>query len=336
MVFSERATPSSLRQFPKRVKLSGLSQPLGRGVLRNSRQSMEPFVSVIIPVYNDAARLTKCLAALQEQTYPRNKFEVIVVDNGSTDEISSVGTMFPSVKFLKETREGSYAARNKGVLACCGDVIAFTDADCIPSKAWLENGCKALQNHPGCGLVGGGVELFAKDPANPNAVEIYESLFEFRQKLYIEKYNCAATANVITYRKVFQHVGLFDENLKSSGDEMWGRRVCKMGYKAIYCGDAMVRHPARRTLVDIGKKHARLAGGVYLICQKHRRLAGRMCQFAVEPLIRCLAVDSEGKTRLSVLGKSRERIKALWIATFLSIVRLFESMRLLAGGEPKR
>lgn len=98
------------------------------------------FVSVIIPVLNDSERLKLCLEALEHQTYPKKLYEVIVVDNGSDQSIGSVVSKFTQATATAESHPGSYVARNKGILIAQGDIIAFTDADCIPALDWIEKG----------------------------------------------------------------------------------------------------------------------------------------------------------------------------------------------------
>ena len=100
-----------------------------------------PFVSVVIPVYNDSVRLKTCLQALEAQTYPKEVYEVIVVDNGSDESIEPVVAEFPQARASYETHPGSYAARNKGVSISRGEVLAFTDLDDILAPDWIEILC---------------------------------------------------------------------------------------------------------------------------------------------------------------------------------------------------
>ena len=113
-------------------------------------QMNKHFVSVIIPVYNDSARVKICLEALEKQTYPQNLYEVIVVDNASDEypAIKDVVCQFSQAIAAYESRPGSYAARNKGISLAKGDIIAFTDADCIPAKNWIEKGVANLLSVP--------------------------------------------------------------------------------------------------------------------------------------------------------------------------------------------
>ena len=95
-----------------------------------------PWVSIIVPSYNGAKRLACCLAALdgQKVTFP---FEIIVVLDGSTDNSADVIRQFPGVRMIGQANAGPAAARNRGVQMARGDLIAFTDDDCVPVETWL-------------------------------------------------------------------------------------------------------------------------------------------------------------------------------------------------------
>src|SRR5688572_22754402 len=153
------------------------------------------FVSVIIPVLNDGDRLHRCLAALEEQTYPGDRFEVIVVDNGSKHDPAEIVAEFPHAKLAREAKPSSYAARNVGIALAKGDILAFTDSDCVPTKQWLEAGVAALTSSPDCGMVAGAVEVFCKDEQNPTAVELFERVSAFPQERYLREYHYGVTAN---------------------------------------------------------------------------------------------------------------------------------------------
>lgn len=226
--------------------------------------SHRPLVSVIIPVYNDGDKLKKCLTALEQQTYPSDRYEIIVVDNNSQESIKDAVQAYKSIILAFEERPGSYIARNRGIALSQGDILAFTDADCIPSPQWLEKGVAALQSIPNVGLVAGRIDLFPKDPQNPNPFELYESIvMGFPQQDFIEQGRFGVTANLFTFRSVLKTVGDFDETLKSGGDRQWGERVFAKGYKQLYCDDAAISHPARDTWQSIRKRSIRITGGRY-------------------------------------------------------------------------
>ncbi len=229
-----------------------------------------PFVSVIIPVYNDAERLALCLEALAAQTYPPDRFEVIVVDNGSPEMPEAAVSRFPNARLLVEPQPGSYAARNLGLAHARGDCLAFTDSDCIPAATWLERGVAALHAQSNTGLVGGRIELFPADPAHPTPAELYELLNVFRVETMVERFYFSPTANLFTFRHVFDRVGPFNAALPSAGDSDWGQRVHAAGYRLVYAEDVVVRHPARGSTEELRLKAARVAVGMDL----KRRLRG--------------------------------------------------------------
>ncbi|MBW4693749.1 MAG: glycosyltransferase family 2 protein [Lyngbya sp. HA4199-MV5] len=235
-------------------------------------QSSFPYVSIIIPVFNDTDRLQLCLQALEKQTYPNEYYEIIVVDNNSQENVASVVASFRQVTLAYESRPGSYVARNKGLGLAKGHIIAFTDADCIPAADWLENGVAAFLSAPNIGLVAGRIDLFVKDPQKPNPIELYESIaLSFPQDRFLEDERFGVTANLFTTRAVLDDVGLFDETLKSGGDKQWGQRVFATGYRQMYADAALVKHPARDSWEDLCKRSIRIIGGRYDLMQKNSR-----------------------------------------------------------------
>ena len=223
-----------------------------------------PFVSVIIPVFNDSARLKSCLQALEVQTYPQNSYEVIVINNNSTEDIGAIVTEFKQVKFDLETKPGSYAARNKGIFIAKGDILAFTDSDCLPNFNWIEEGVRSLLSTDNCGLVGGKIEFYFKDRENPTAAELYDSHNSLQQQNYIEEKKYAATANMFTFKHIVEKIGLFDSDLKSGGDCEWGTRVFDAGYKLLYSENIIVKHPAR-SFHNLASKVVRITEGHFIL-----------------------------------------------------------------------
>ena len=221
---------------------------------------MNLLVSVIVPVYNDADRLSVCLARLVAQTY--KPLEIVVVDNGSEDlaEVKALADRY-EVGLVFEAVPGSYAARNRGIEVASGKILAFTDADCVPAVDWVAAGVRALRSRPNCGLVAGGIEVIMCNPEHP--VELYESVVGLAQQMFVTRDRYGATANVFTYAEVFERVGRFNMALKSSGDVEWGQRVFAAGYAQVYAPQAVVRHPARRSFSELARQVSRHAGGFY-------------------------------------------------------------------------
>jgi glycosyltransferase involved in cell wall biosynthesis len=96
-------------------------------------------ISVVLPVYNAETYIEDCIRALLSQNYPVDQYEIIMVDNNSKDRSPEIIKRYPDIKYLKRSKQGSYAARNTGILQAKGEIIAFTDADCEPSVDWLKN-----------------------------------------------------------------------------------------------------------------------------------------------------------------------------------------------------
>ena len=231
-----------------------------------------PFVSVIIPVFNEASRLRLCVDALAVQAYPKERYEVIVVDNGSDQPPVWVREAYPRVVFVEESTPGSYAARNLGISVAKGEVFAFTDADCIPEAHWLANGARELIADSSVGLVGGRVEFFFRDPEHPTVAELYDTIMYLNQRAAVEVTGFAATANMFTSRSVLESVGVFDPEVKSGGDREWGQRVRSRGYRLVYAEDAVVKHPARDTFAKISCRNIRVLGGHHELYAREGRV----------------------------------------------------------------
>jgi len=220
-----------------------------------------PFVAVVIPVFDDVERLAACLAALQRQTYPGERYEVVVVDNGSRQDVAGACRAFTMVRCISEPRPGSYAARNTGIARSDADILAFTDSDCLPHRDWLENAVTRLTATRACDILGGNVVVFSKDSSNPTAAELYEAAFAFPQRQRIEASHWSVTANLFVRRSVIEAVGPFDADLRSGGDAEWCQRAHAAGHCIEYAEDVRVDHPARSSLKELLTKARRVAGG---------------------------------------------------------------------------
>ncbi|NJO77638.1 MAG: glycosyltransferase [Cyanobacteria bacterium RM1_2_2] len=286
-------------------------------------EAVIPFVSVIIPVYNDAERLQICLKSLQDQTYPKEQYEIIVVDNGSTDSPQGIVDQFSQARMDCESKPGSYAARNKGILLAKGEVIAFTDADCIPASDWIEKGVEILLKTINCGLVAGRVDLFLHDPTQPTPVELYQKLTSFRQEAYVKNLKFGPTANVFTFKHVIDAVGLFNDSLKSGGDFEWGNRVFSAGYQQTYADGVKVAHPARRSFQELYRRQARIIGGKFDLLEKKR--------YSLKGFARVLLVDIRRTLNMLLLicktdklDGVDQRLKAMMVALFAGYVLISE------------
>jgi glycosyltransferase involved in cell wall biosynthesis len=210
--------------------------------------------SIIIPVYNDWDRLKLCLEALSKQNINSLEFEIIIVNNNPEDTCP-YDLSFPNTILINEPKPGSYIARNAGIEFANGEIIAFTDSDCIPKPNWLENALEIFQNKD-IHLIGGKVELF-KEYDGSDMAYIYEKNYAFKQHINVPKGN-GVTANLFVRKKVLNDLGGFDANMKSGGDWAFTQKCVKAGYNFIYSDLVSVLHPARKSVKQILKKQKRL------------------------------------------------------------------------------
>ena len=215
-----------------------------------------PLVDVIIPHLNDHERLAQCLELVTRQSYPADCVTVTVVDNGSDKPIDDVVARFPRVTGLVEQRRGCGSARNCGVAATSGAILAFNDSDCRPEPDWLLNGVGMLTNGTGVDIVAGDIQVFAADEANPTDAELYDKVFGFECRRYVRFKHFAAGANILVPRRVFEAVGPFRDG-RLPEDLEWGRRATRLGYRIAYSEKARVRHPARASFAELEKKNQR-------------------------------------------------------------------------------
>lgn len=187
--------------------------------------------------------------------------EILVVDNNSRRPPVELVRQFAGTQLLQQPVAGAYAARNAGLSAAKGDVIAFTDADCLPTPTWLSAGVAAVSADAGIGLVAGQVETTLSQKGRRRPVELYELLHAFPQQRYVEHLHFGATANVFTRRDVVDAVGTFNAALSSGGDKEWGQRVHAAGFALVYAADAVVRHPARSSWGEYRAKLDRVFAG---------------------------------------------------------------------------
>lgn len=218
------------------------------------------FVSVIVPLYNDSQRVIELLTSLEKQTYPRDAFEIIVVDNGSDQETGDLVSRF-DIRLVYETGvRTSYAARNKGIQLARGDILCFTDSDCTADENWIAEGVKALEN---ADLVGGNV-VFTLSPKK-RASEFYDAITNMQIETIVRERGVAITANLFVRKHVIDTVGPFPHHLKSGGDIYFTARAVQKGFRLVYSAHAYVYHPARpfRRLMQKSARVGNGKSGVY-------------------------------------------------------------------------
>jgi glycosyltransferase involved in cell wall biosynthesis len=290
---------------------------------------LKPLVSVIVPVYGGLELLRACLRQLVAQSWPAERREILVVDNHPTPCVARALGATPGARVIEEAAPGSYAARNAGIREARGELLAFTDADCLPAPDWIEQAVAALEARPDTGFVGGAVELFARDPQHPTGAELYDLVRGFDQERYLARKRFLPTANLVVRRRVMEEVGLFDACLRSGGDADWGERASAAGMHGAVVPGAVVRHPARHTLAEVCRKAARVAGG--------NLQRGRHALWA--DLARCVLPELHQALRYAARPKlrgPRQRLAVAGVRVLTGYVKSWERMRIRLGGRPRR
>lgn len=294
---------------------------------------MKPFVSVIIPVYQNALGLEKCLEALGGQTYPAQMFEVLVVNNDPREKLSVRGYL-DNLYVINEAKPGSYAARNAGIQSARGILLGFCDSDCVPDKYWIENAAKFFISNKNAAILSGRVKLFFQDEFNLSYAEKYEKIFAFRQQEYARA-GGAATANMFARRSLFEQAGFFDETLLSGGDLEWGQRVSSLGFSVDYSENVLVGHPARKTVGELVKKTRRVTSGYITINDADFRKSPVKALYhgacMIKPPLKA------GKMIFSRKDFSlSDKVVVYLLEYHLKILQFREFVRLQTGGEARR
>jgi len=225
--------------------------------------NLHPFVSVIVPVYNGSKTLNLCLQALLELDYPKNRYEIIIVDNNSKDDSVEIIKRYP-VSLYHETKiQTSYAARNKGIRESRGDIICFTDSDCIVDKQWLKELVNIFHD-PKIGCIGG--LILSYEPVTQ--VEKYidkNMLVTHSKKTHFMAF--AATANAAYRKSVFEKAGMFNVKYITGSDmEMSWRMQLKTDYEMAFTDKAIIYHKHRSNLKQFFLQRRRNGLASVILC----------------------------------------------------------------------
>lgn len=183
-----------------------------------------PEISVIVPFYNMERYIRDCIRGLLAQNYPENAYEIIMVDNNSTDASPSIVKQQPRITLLTEKKQGAYAARNRGLAAAHGSIIALTDPDCVPDPHWLQQIAMTFASTEEVTVLLGYCQM-ARESYCLALLEAYEHQklhFIFtsgRKNLYF-----GYTNNMAVRREAFSRVGPFVERARGA-DQIFVRQV---------------------------------------------------------------------------------------------------------------
>ncbi len=269
-----------------------------------------PSVSVIVPVYNGEEVVRPLLSSLAQLDYPRDRYEIILVDNGSTDSTLRIAGEYPIRVMSEPSIRSSYAARNLGIAQARHEILAFTDADCVVDSHWVAEGVAAMAAQ-GAHMVAGRIEFtFSK---YPSAGELYDSLVHMRNDVLVTARGRAVTANLFVRSGLFRDLGVFPP-VQSGGDGLWTSRAVGAGHRLVYSANAIVRHPAR-PLREVLTKAARVGNG-FRELMKNRPAAAKIAGIA-----RSFVPPAPGSARRLVENRGpawmRSRLPGIWWVSYL-------------------
>lgn len=209
-----------------------------------------PLVSVIVPVYNGEATINRCIESLLAQDYPKERYEIIVVDNNSTDKTIELVRQYP-VLVLEESKQGPAAARNRGLTCARGEIVAFIDADSFAEAQWLRELVKPFSD-PAVGGVGGVIEGTSRattvERYGDDKRTFHHQLSRFSFLPYL------ITGNAAFPKARIDSVGGFDENFTNPAGEdvdlSW-RIQLDAPCTFVFAEKAVVYHKHRDTLVGL-------------------------------------------------------------------------------------
>ena len=243
------------------------------------------FFSIIIPTYNRPERLASCLEAIARLNYPRDLFEVIVVDDGSKTPLDA--TVAPSkdkinIQLLRQENAGPAAARNKGAEVAKGEYLAFTDDDCQPTADWLNNFAAGFVDAPEAMIGGRTINALDNNLFSTASQKLIDYLYEY--------YNPAkgkdaffASNNIAMPAAGFRALNGFDVSFPLAAAE--DRDFCdrwNLKYPMVYLSEAQINHYHKLSLASFWRQHFGYGRGAFCF---HQLRAKRVAKdIEVEPL----------------------------------------------------
>ena len=219
--------------------------------MKNSTEDKESLVSIIVPMYNEEKRIGKCIESLINQSYPSNKYEIVIVSDGCTDNseeiVEGIRSSRPDIqmRLVRQENQGAGAARNFGVLHAKGEILIFIDADCKAGSDWIEEMVNPLLQCDVLGVQGaykteqrGITALFSQLEFE----ERYEKLSKRDHVDFVGAFSAAYR------REVFERHGGFNTMLTMNEDVDFAFRVSRTGGKLSFNPRAVVYHQHPDTL----------------------------------------------------------------------------------------
>lgn len=229
-------------------------------------------ISVVIPAYNAGRTIAACLASILGQDINRARFEVIVIDDRSVDETAKIVQEFPVNLLLQDVNKGAPAARNRGVAAATGEWVAFTDADCVPSRRWLVSLMDAVEAASDQKEITGVAGRIVGFPSGRPAARFAAMTghFDMERQLNHPVYPYAYMANVMYRRAAIHAAGGFNEATRIYATPEFHHRVmASHGGHMLYEPRAVVLHRHPETWRDYWRQQSGYGAGYAAFLRRH-------------------------------------------------------------------
>lgn len=278
------------------------------GNVSNTSESKLPFLTVMMPVRNEARFIGATLKQLLEQNYPKNCFEIIVVDGESDDETAAIVKKFssenlePQIKLLSNPNRLSSSARNIAVKNAKGDYILLIDGHVyIPTPDLLLNYVEAIS-------ASNALVLGRPQPLTPPKISLFQqavaltrsSALAHSRESFIysdyEGFTSPISIGVMYHRSVFSRVGFFDESFDAAEDLEFNYRLEKMGYKCFTSPKLTVKYYPRENLCSLFNQLKRYGAGRARFVKKHPE------RFTIETLVPALFFIAVSSTPMIILS----------------------------------
>ncbi len=238
----------------------------------------DAFISVIVVTKNEEKNISKCLGSLLVQDYPKDKYEVIVVDGDSTDRTQEICRRYP-IRLIIVKKSGISYQRNKGVKVAKGKYVAFTDADCIVEKTWLRKLIEQIEgNNKRVVAVGGPNLVFNDDPPLSKVIGYTQETllgsggspqsYKITKPTYV---NSISNCNIL-YKKEIVAKEKYDETLSVGDDCELNFRLRQKGYEFLYLPDIVVWHHRPSNFLNFAKKMFSYGKAIGRVTKKHKKI----------------------------------------------------------------
>ncbi|MBL1210988.1 MAG: glycosyltransferase [Geminocystis sp. GBBB08] len=224
-----------------------------------------PFFSIIIPTYNRPENLKKCLEFITKLDYPINRFEVIIVDDGSPQSLESIINYFQpliKLKFIQQKNSGPATARNNGVSQAQGKYLAFIDDDCEVTPSWLSIFADGFAQNPDAILGGYTINKLKENIYSEASQKLVDYLYSYYNAIP-EQSKFFTSNNFAIPKLIFEKIGGFNTTfpLAAAEDRELFDRIYNQGYQMIYLPKAQVEHSHYLTLKTFWRQHLNYGKG---------------------------------------------------------------------------